>query len=74
MSTTKQRSKGKISRSAGRFGPRYGRFIRKRVVEVEEISRATHACPSCDQVAPPSLLTSARTYPEGVVLALITCR
>jgi large subunit ribosomal protein L37Ae len=51
MSTTKQRSKGKISRSAGRFGPRYGRFIRKRVVEVEEISRATHACPSCDQVA-----------------------
>ncbi|MDD1666750.1 MAG: 50S ribosomal protein L37ae [Methanomicrobiales archaeon] len=51
MSTTKPRSKGKISKSAGRFGPRYGRFIRKRVVEVEEISRATHPCPRCDQVA-----------------------
>jgi large subunit ribosomal protein L37Ae len=51
MSTTKQRSKGRISRSAGRFGPRYGRFIRKRVVEVEELSKATHACPRCDQLA-----------------------
>ncbi|HMA06013.1 MAG TPA: 50S ribosomal protein L37ae [Methanomicrobiales archaeon] len=51
MSTTKQGSKGRVSRSAGRFGPRYGRFIRKRVVEVEDISRATHTCPSCDQVA-----------------------
>ena len=51
MSTTNQSAKGRISKSAGRFGPRYGRFIRKRVVEVEEISRATHTCPSCDQVA-----------------------
>ncbi|MDD1669339.1 MAG: 50S ribosomal protein L37ae [Methanomicrobiales archaeon] len=51
MSTTKQSSKGRVSRSAGRFGPRYGRFIRKRVVEVEDLSRATHTCPSCDQVA-----------------------
>jgi large subunit ribosomal protein L37Ae len=52
MSTTRQKkSKGRISRSAGRFGCRYGRFIRKRVVEIENISRATHTCPSCDQVA-----------------------
>lgn len=45
------RSKGKITAMAGRFGPRYGRFIRKRVVEVERISRALHPCPRCDTVA-----------------------
>lgn len=51
MSTTKQSAKGRVSRSAGRFGPRYGRFIRKRVIEVEELQKATHTCPRCDQVA-----------------------
>jgi large subunit ribosomal protein L37Ae len=51
MSTTKQSAKGRVSRSAGRFGPRYGRFIRKRVVEVEEVQKATHTCPRCDQKA-----------------------
>ena len=51
MSTKKQSSKGRVSRSAGRFGPRYGRFIRKRVVEVEEVEKSLHTCPSCDQVA-----------------------
>jgi large subunit ribosomal protein L37Ae len=51
MSTTKQSAKGRVSRSAGRFGPRYGRFIRKRVSEVEEVQKATHTCPRCDQKA-----------------------
>jgi large subunit ribosomal protein L37Ae len=51
MSTTTQSSKGRVSRSAGRFGPRYGRFIRKRVVEVESLEKATHVCPRCDQAA-----------------------
>ena len=51
MSTTKQSSKGRVSRSAGRFGPRYGRFIRKRVIEVEDLEKATHVCPRCDQLA-----------------------
>ncbi len=50
-SRRKPSSKGRVSRSAGRFGPRYGRFIRKRVVEVEELSKATHVCPRCDQRA-----------------------
>jgi len=51
MSSTKGRAKGRISGSAGRFGCRYGRFIRKRVVEVEKISRAAHRCPQCDVIA-----------------------
>jgi large subunit ribosomal protein L37Ae len=51
MSSTNQSSKGRVSRSAGRFGPRYGRFIRKRIVEVEELEKATHTCPRCDRPA-----------------------
>lgn len=42
------KAKGRISGSSGRFGPRYGRFIRKRVNEVEKVSRAVHVCPRCD--------------------------
>ncbi len=33
--------------SAGRFGSRYGRKIRKKVKDIEEVSRAKHECPSC---------------------------
>ena len=51
MSSTRGKAKGRISGSAGRFGCRYGRFIRKRVVEVETISRAAHRCPQCDVIA-----------------------
>jgi large subunit ribosomal protein L37Ae len=51
MSSTRGKAKGRISGSAGRFGPRYGRFIRKRVVEVEQVSRAAHRCPQCDVIA-----------------------
>ncbi|MDD1672311.1 MAG: 50S ribosomal protein L37ae [Methanomicrobiales archaeon] len=45
------KAKGKISGSAGRFGCRYGRFIRKRVNEMEKISHAAHTCPRCDVMA-----------------------
>ncbi|MEA2034437.1 MAG: 50S ribosomal protein L37ae [Euryarchaeota archaeon] len=47
----KQRAKGRITGSAGRFGPRYGRFIRKRVNDIEKISRAKHICPRCETEA-----------------------
>jgi len=42
------RAKGKGTGSAGRFGARYGRFIRKRVKEIEVIAKAKHVCPRCD--------------------------
>lgn len=41
-------AKGKVTGSAGRFGCRYGRFVRKRVAEMEKVSRAVHRCPRCD--------------------------
>jgi large subunit ribosomal protein L37Ae len=48
MAQSKHRAKGRVSGSAGRFGPRYGRFIRKRVKEIEVIAKAKHLCPACD--------------------------
>ncbi len=31
----------------GRYGPRYGVRIRRRVQEIEETRRGTHVCPKC---------------------------
>jgi large subunit ribosomal protein L37Ae len=42
------KAKGKVTGSSGRFGCRYGRFVRKRVNDIEKISRALHRCPKCD--------------------------
>jgi large subunit ribosomal protein L37Ae len=47
----KHRAKGRTTGSAGRFGPRYGRFIRKRVNDVEKVTKAKHVCPSCESKA-----------------------
>lgn len=33
--------------SAGRFGARYGKRIRAKIIAVEEIQRAKQACPYC---------------------------
>ncbi len=33
--------------STGRFGPRYGRKIRQRVLDVEVKQKAKHTCPYC---------------------------
>jgi large subunit ribosomal protein L37Ae len=35
----------------GRFGPRYGVSIRRRVLEVEVRQRGRHACPKCAAIA-----------------------
>ena len=37
--------------SVGRFGPRYGVRIRRRVQEVEEGLRRRHTCPRCQAVS-----------------------
>lgn len=43
----KKFKKGRKSRSAGRFGPRYGRKIRKLVADIEEKSKRKYDCPQC---------------------------
>jgi large subunit ribosomal protein L37Ae len=45
----KQTTKGRKSRSAARFGPRYGRKSRKQVADSEEKSKASYDCPSCNR-------------------------
>lgn len=35
----------------GRYGPRYGVRIRRRVQEIEEARRASHVCPKCQAPA-----------------------
>ncbi|HDR72735.1 MAG TPA: 50S ribosomal protein L37ae [Methanoculleus sp.] len=47
----KHKAKGRVTGSSGRFGPRYGRFIRKRVNQIEKISRARQVCPRCDTLS-----------------------
>jgi large subunit ribosomal protein L37Ae len=47
MASSTHKAKGKITGSAGRFGCRYGRFVRKRVADIEAISGALHRCPKC---------------------------
>ena len=51
MASSEKTAKGKVTGSAGRFGCRYGRFVRKRVAEMEKISRADHLCPKCDTMS-----------------------
>jgi len=36
-------------KSAGRFGVRYGRKIRQRVLDVEKKQRRWHKCPQCSK-------------------------
>ncbi|MBN2488233.1 MAG: 50S ribosomal protein L37ae [Methanosarcinaceae archaeon] len=39
--------KGRVTRSAGRFGTRYGRRDRKLVADLEERMRMPHKCARC---------------------------
>jgi large subunit ribosomal protein L37Ae len=51
MASSDKSAKGKVTGSAGRYGCRYGRFVRKRVAEMEKISRSAHRCPKCDMMS-----------------------
>jgi large subunit ribosomal protein L37Ae len=44
---SEERKSGRVTRSAGRFGPRYGRVGRKRVADIEEEMNDDHECPEC---------------------------
>ncbi|WNY24641.1 50S ribosomal protein L37ae [Methanolapillus millepedarum] len=48
MAVKKNVRKGKVSRSAGRFGVRYGRKDRKLVADLEIRTHAAHTCAKCD--------------------------
>ncbi len=37
--------------STGRFGPRYGRRLRKLVTEIERKAKAKHKCGKCGEIA-----------------------
>jgi large subunit ribosomal protein L37Ae len=44
-------AKGRKTRSAGRFGPRYGRKSRVLVAEIEENMRQAFKCPKCGRMS-----------------------
>ena len=43
-------AKSKKSKSAGRFGERYGKKIRAKLVKVEEKQRLKQKCPFCKKI------------------------
>ena len=43
-------TKLKKSKSAGRFGPRYGKKVRAKLVKVEEKQRIKQKCPFCKKL------------------------
>lgn len=49
MVSNKKTRKGKISKSSGRFGVRYGRKDRKLISSIEEKTKMNHICIKCDQ-------------------------
>ncbi|HOV51359.1 MAG TPA: 50S ribosomal protein L37ae [Methanothrix sp.] len=55
----KQTTKGRKSRSAARFGPRYGRKSRKLVGDLEEKTKALYDCPQCGRT---------KVYREGTAI------
>lgn len=49
MARKQKRKKGRKTKSAGRFGVRYGRKIRKAVATIEERTKTLHNCPKCER-------------------------
>ena len=44
-------TKTKKVKSAGRFGPRYGKSVRRRITEIESKQRKKQVCPYCQKKA-----------------------
>lgn len=42
-------TKLKKTKSAGRFGPRYGKTVKARLVKIEEKQRKKQTCPFCNK-------------------------
>ena len=45
-------------KSAGRFGARYGRKLRKRVTDIESQQKKKHTCPYCSKTGSVKRLSS----------------
>ena len=43
-------TKSKKTKSAGRFGPRYGKTVKDRLVKVEVKQRKKQKCPFCEKL------------------------
>ena len=43
-------TKSKKTKSAGRFGARYGKTVKNRLVKVEEKQRKKQKCPFCNKI------------------------
>lgn len=43
-------TKLKKTKSAGRFGARYGRSVRAKIVKVESKQKAKQVCPFCEKI------------------------
>ena len=50
MNLVKMPSKSKKTKSAGRFGARYGRSVRVKLVNVEQKQRKKQKCPYCGKM------------------------
>ena len=44
------KSKGKKTKSSGRFGARYGKKVRAKLVAVETKQRVKQKCPFCEKI------------------------
>jgi large subunit ribosomal protein L37Ae len=44
-------TKTKKVKAAGRFGPRYGKYVRERIADIESRQRKKQVCPFCKKAA-----------------------
>ncbi len=46
----KMTTKSKKTKSSGRFGPRYGKTVKNRLVKIESKQRVRQKCPFCERM------------------------